>query len=58
MHNDPQRFACLLHAKTSVGYLKRLLPSQLLCGGGAVLLNTIEHPGLRLEETVREGDSQ
>lgn len=30
-------------------YLERLLPGQLLCGRGAVLLNTIEHPGLRLE---------
>ena len=31
-------------------YLERLLPGQLLCWGGAVLLNTIKHPGLRLEE--------
>lgn len=31
-------------------YLERLLPSQLLCGGGTVLLNTIKHPGLRLKE--------
>ncbi len=31
-------------------YLERLLPGQLLSGGGAVLLHTIKHPGLRLEE--------
>lgn len=31
-------------------YLERLLPSQLLSGGGALLVNTIKHPGLRLEE--------
>lgn len=37
-------------------YLKRLLPGQLLCGGGAVLLDTIKHPGLRLKE--ERGDSQ
>lgn len=35
-------------------YLERLLPGQLLCGGGAVLLNTIKHPGLRLEGGGRE----
>lgn len=34
----------------SDAYLERLLPSQLLCGGGTVLLNTIKHPGLRLKE--------
>lgn len=39
-------------------YLERLLPGQLLCGGGAVLLNTIKHPGLRLEAGVKRGDSQ
>lgn len=31
-------------------YLERLLSGQLLCGGGAVLLDTIKHLGLRLEE--------
>lgn len=30
-------------------YLERLLSGQLLRGGGAVLLNTIKHLGLRLE---------
>lgn len=42
-------------------YLERLLPGQLLCGGGALLLNTIEHPGLRLEggeETVSEDEEE
>lgn len=34
-------------------YLERLLPGQLLGGGGAVLLNTIKHPGLRLEAGVK-----
>lgn len=34
-------------------YLERLLPGQLLCWGGAVLLNTIKHPGLRLGEKRR-----
>lgn len=36
-------------------YLERLLSGQLLCRGGAVLVNTIEHLGLRLqfrEETI------
>lgn len=39
-------------------YLERLLPGQLLCGGWAVLLHTIKHPGLRLEERVRKRDCQ
>lgn len=36
--------------------LERLLPGQLLCGGWAVLLQTIKHSGLRLERRVRKGD--
>lgn len=31
-------------------YLKGFLSGQLLCGGGAFLLNTIKHPGFRLEK--------
>lgn len=39
-------------------YLQRLLAGQLLCGGGAVLVNTIKHPGLRLKEERKQNEEE
>lgn len=40
--------------KENNAYLERLLSGQLLCGGRTVLLNTIKHLGLRLEDGGEE----